>query len=158
MSRPLLAIPHRTEEFSGGCLPACCQMALAFFDIARSQKQIATQIGHIEGAGTPARNVARLSVFGVDAQYIESGTLSDLCKGVETGAVIIVFVRTGELPYWDKDTPHALVVVGIETDIIYVNDPAFENAPIAMAIGDFVLAWDEFGNQYAIVRRESRGQ
>lgn len=158
MSRPLLAIPHRTEEFSGGCLPACCQMALAFFGIARSQKQIAMQIGHIEGAGTPARNVTRLSVFGVGVQYIESGTLNNLREGVEVGAAIIVFVRTGELPYWDKDTPHALVIVGIETDIIYANDPAFEDAPIAIAIGDFMLAWDEFGNQYAIVRREPRGQ
>jgi hypothetical protein len=128
-------------------------MALAFFGIAKSQKQIAVQIGHIEGVGTPARNVTRLSVFGVDAQYFESGTLDNLRRGVETGAVIIVFVRTGELPYWDRDTPHALVIVGIEADIIYVNDPAFEDAPIAMAIGDFMLAWDEFGNQYAIARR-----
>jgi hypothetical protein len=128
-------------------------MALAFFGIAKSQKQIAVQIGHIEGVGTPAPNVTCLSVFGVDAQYFESGTLDNLRRGVETGAVIIVFVRTGELPYWDRDTPHALVIVGIEADIIYVNDPAFEDAPIAMAIGDFMLAWDEFGNQYAIARR-----
>jgi len=128
-------------------------MALAFFGIIKSQKQIAAQIGHIEGAGTPARNITRLSVFGVDVQHSESGTLKNLRQGVEAGAAIIVFVRTGELPYWDKDTPHALVIVGIEADIIYVNDPAFEDAPIAMAMGDFMLAWDEFGSQYAIVRR-----
>lgn len=138
-------------------MPACCQMALAFFGIAKSQKQIAMQIGHIEGAGTPARNVTRLSVFRVDARHIESGTLNNLREGVEAGAAIIVFVRTGELPYRDEDTPHALVIVGVETDIIYVNDPAFEDAPIAMAIDDFMLAWDEFENQYAVVRRRSRG-
>lgn len=128
-------------------------MALAFFGIAKSQKQIAMQIGHIEGAGTPARNITRLSVFGVGVQYVELGALNDLHQGVEAGAAIIVFVRTAELPYWDRDTPHALVIVGIEADIIYVNDPAFENAPVAMAIDDFMLAWDEFGNQYAIIRQ-----
>ena len=71
MSRPLLAIPHRIEAFTGGCLPACLQMAL--------------------------------------------------------------------------------VIVGIENDIIIIHDPAFEHAPIPVPIEDFLLAWYEFGNQWAMV-------
>jgi hypothetical protein len=30
MSVPLLRVPHFPEAFEGGCLPACCQMVLAY--------------------------------------------------------------------------------------------------------------------------------
>ena len=155
MSRLLLPVPHRTESLPGACLPACCQMALAFWGILESQTRIAVQIGHIEGAGTPARNVTRLSTFGVEVKWHEHGTVDDLQQATAAGQVPIVFLRTGELPYWDQDTPHAVVVTGVETGTLYVNDPAFEHAPIPVPVDDFWLAWDEFGCQWAAVRRPS---
>jgi len=71
--------------------------------------------------------------------------------------VVIVSVRTGELPYWEEDVPHAVVVVGIDTatEVAYVNDPAFEHAPIAVPVGDFVLAWDALGNRCAMIGRST---
>jgi ABC-type bacteriocin/lantibiotic exporter with double-glycine peptidase domain len=151
MSRRLLAVPHRTEAFVGACLPACCQMALAFWGISESQAEIAAQIGHIEGAGTPSRNITRLVAFGVEVVWHEEGKVDELRQTITDGKVPVVFLRTGELPYWDQDTPHALVVVGVEADTVYVNDPAFENAPVPVPAGDFELAWDEFGRQWATV-------
>jgi hypothetical protein len=124
MSKPSLPVPHRTEAFPGACLPARCQMALALWDITESQTGIAEQIGHVEAVGTPARNVVRLSVYGVDIEWNEHGTVNDLRQAIGDNRVPIVFLRTGELPYWDRDSPHALVVVGIETSLVYVNDPA----------------------------------
>jgi hypothetical protein len=153
MSKLLLPVPHRTEAFPGACLPACCQMALAFLSITESQASIATQIGHVEGAGTPARNITRLEVFGVEVEWNRRGTIDDVQRAIADGYVPIVFLRTGELPYWDHDTPHAVVVVGIEADTVSMNDPAFENAPIPVLAGDFQLAWDEFGCQWAAIRR-----
>lgn len=155
MSRPLLPVPHRTEAFVGACLPACCQMALALWGISESQSEIAAQIGHIEGAGTAARNITRLTAFGVEVGWREYGTVNEFGQAIAEGKVPVVFVRTGELPHWDQDVPHALVIVGVETDTVYVNDPAFENAPIPIPVGDFELAWDEFGGQWAIVQRPS---
>lgn len=153
MSERWLAVPHRTEEFVGGCLPACCQMALAFLGIIRTQRQIAALIGHIEAAGTPAPNVARLSDWGVAVRYFPWANLNDLQRGLKRGIAVIAFVRTGELPYWEEDVPHAVVVVGMDTTagIVYVNDPAFERAPIAVPVGDFILAWDALGDQCAMI-------
>jgi hypothetical protein len=131
-------------------------MALAFFSISESQPAIAAQIGHIEGAGTPARNITRLEDFGVKVEWNEYGMLGDLRRAIDNDHVPIVFLRTGELPYWDQDTPHAVVVVGIEADTVFVNDPAFESAPIPVPTGDFQLAWDEFGCQWAALRRLSQ--
>jgi hypothetical protein len=130
-------------------------MALEFFGIAQSQEEIASEIGHLPGVGTPARNITRLSAPGVKVQYNERGTFADLRRSLEAGAVTIVFVRTGELPYWQEDTPHALVIAGIVgEEIVYVNDPAFADAPIAVAPGDFLLAWEEFGNQWAVITQQ----
>ncbi len=156
MSRPLLPVPHRTEAFAGACLPACCQMALALWGISESQSEIAAQIGHIEGAGTAARIITRLTALGVEVEWREYGTVNELRQAIAEGKVPVVFLRTGELPYWDQDVPHALVIVGVEADTVYVNDPAFENAPIPVPVGDFELAWDEFGCQWAIVQRPSQ--
>ena len=124
-------------------------MALAYFGVSVSQREIARRLGHISGAGIPARNIVRLSRYGVDVQYAENGTPEDLSREIHNGAIVIAFVRTGELPYWKEDVPHAVIVVAMETDVIYLDDPSFESAPIPVPLGDFLLAWDEFGNQWA---------
>jgi hypothetical protein len=82
MSRPLLPVPHRTEAYVGACLPACCEMALAFWGISESQARIAAQIGHIAGAGTPARNITRLATFGVVVEWHENGTVDELRQAI----------------------------------------------------------------------------
>ena len=131
-------------------------MVLAFCGISRSQAEIAAQIEYVQGVGTPSRKITRLTVFGVEVEWKEAGKVDDLQQAIADGKAPVVFVRTGELPYWDQDTPHALVVVGIEANTVYVNDPAFKSAPILTPVGDFELAWEEFGRHWAIVRRSSQ--
>lgn len=153
MSKSPLAVPHRVEAFAGACLPACLQMALTYFGVDWSQERIASQIGHIAGAGTPARNVTRLATPGIRVRYMTAGALEDVQACLAQGEVPILFVRTSELPYWEEDTTHAVLVVGLDADFILVNDPAFEQAPIPVPADDFSLAWYELGNTWAVVAR-----
>jgi hypothetical protein len=68
----------------------------------------------------------------------------------------IVFVKTGELPYWNgQDVEHALVVVGMDERTILLNDPAFRRAPVKVSLGDFDLAWLERDEMYAVITRRT---
>jgi hypothetical protein len=55
------------------------------------------------------------------------------------------------LPYWDQVTNHAIVVVGLDDEFVYVHDPAFAVAPIQVSHGDFELAWQEWDEFYAVL-------
>jgi len=63
----------------------------------------------------------------------------------------ILFVRTRELPYWQIDTPHAVVLAGVEGDSVYLFDPAVEAGPVSIPSGDLVLAWSYFDYTYAVL-------
>ncbi len=77
------------------------------------------------------------------------------CSGrLAAGHPCIVFVRTGDLPYWGADVGHAVVVTGLHDDLVYLHDPAFNNAPQIVGLGDFGLAWLEAGEYYAVIRRK----
>jgi ABC-type bacteriocin/lantibiotic exporter with double-glycine peptidase domain len=109
----------------------------------------------ITSIGTPRRNVVRLANDEIDVAYREA-TVSILSATLKENQPVIVFVDTGELPYWSVTTNHAVVVVGIDTTHVMVNDPAVAEAPIAVPIGDFELAWLNSDFMCAIVRQRQR--
>jgi hypothetical protein len=43
---------------------------------------------------------------------------------------------------------HAVVVVGLTPLTIFLNDPAFDKAPIGVSRAEFELAWIEQDNMY----------
>jgi uncharacterized protein YvpB len=77
--------------------------------------------------------------------------LSELHNHLINGHPGIAFIKTGELPYWDEDMDHAVVVVGLDEKYIYLNDPYFPDAPIQVLHGDFDLAWLERDEFYAVL-------
>lgn len=83
---------------------------------------------------------------------IESGSLDTLETLLEQGYPPIVFVRTNELPYWDDDVYHAVVLAGVDEAFVYLYDPAFANAPQRTTIGDFYLAWLHLNTDFALIQ------
>ena len=49
-------------------------------------------------------------------------------------------------------TNHALVLVGLNEEYVFVNDPVFPDAPISVSVGEFDLAWLNGDNTCAILR------
>lgn len=115
--------------------------------------------------GTPLPNIHHLQRLGLHTHASIDGTFEIMSELLDLGLPSIADVFTGELPYWqartdildyEKNTFHAVVVVGIENEgtedgVVYINDPDFEEAPIAINYGDFDLAWLEQENRFALI-------
>lgn len=106
----------------------------------------------VRSFGASGQNLKYLSSFGVNVIYRE-GSLDELKHHLQNSHPCIVLVRTAELPHWTYATDHAVVVVGIEDQQVYVYDPAFAAAPIAIPLIAFELAWMDFDYRYALLTR-----
>ena len=104
----------------------------------------------IKPYGAPAGNIRLLENLGLTVVYSKTD-LVGLEAMLQEGHPVIVFVRTGELPYWAYSTDHALLVVGYDESQLYVNDPSHSEASIAVPRGDFELAWLERDYYYALI-------
>lgn len=61
-------------------------------------------------------------------------------------------MATEELPYWQQmSVRHVVVVVGMDNEHVYLNDPEFTHAPIGVTIGDFDLAWLQREEYYGVL-------
>jgi len=105
--------------------------------------------------GTPASRIQRLTQRGFEVIY-GTGSLADLARWIERGVPCIIFLRTVELSYWQIDTPHAVVLAGLEEDRAYLFDPAVETAPITVSSDELLLAWSYSDYTYATLLEEKR--
>jgi len=147
---PWLDIPHQQQDRDGWCLPACVAMVSAYWEQPLLQADVADWLDAREDIGAPAGRVRRLAQRGFHVIY-RTGSVLELQAWLAKGIPCILFVRTGELPYWNIDTPHAIVLAGIEGDNVSLFDPAMETAPIEATLGDLILAWAYTDYTYAIL-------
>ena len=62
---------------------------------------------------------------------------------------MIVFVQAGDLPHWSgQHFQHAVVVVGVEGQRVYLMDPALDEGPTPVEEEAFMLAWSWFDYYY----------
>lgn len=102
--------------------------------------------------GAPAGNIRNLAQLELAVTYSITD-VKGLIRLLQNGVPAIIFLRTGDLPYWQHQTDHAVIVVGYddEAQLIYLNDPYFDEAPIAVSVSDFELAWLERDYHYAVI-------
>jgi uncharacterized protein YvpB len=126
-------------------------MALDFLGISTTQPQLNRLLGLTE-AGIAASHVKLLTQLAVNVLYA-SGDESTLRSALDRQQPIIVFLSTGDLPYWSANVQHAVLIAGYDDEQIYLHDPVFPAARQAVAWGDFLLAWSEFDYRYACLTR-----
>lgn len=153
MPRNLLTVPHIPQRNSADCLAACAAMLLAAIDKDVPYPQL-LRILNVQSYGTSARNLHYLSQVGVDIVYRE-GSLSILEETISSGRPCLTLVRTEFFPHWSYTTDHAVVVVGMDDDLVYLNDPAFAQYPMHVTKLEFDLAWMEFDYRYCIITMDS---
>jgi ABC-type bacteriocin/lantibiotic exporter with double-glycine peptidase domain len=124
-------------------------MVLEFLGHSFSEADLARRLG-TKSFGTPAPNLYHLEKDGFSIVY-GSGALSTIKSYVHKRIPCLAFVQTGDLPYWNEDTAHVIVVIGIDDEQLYINDPAFDKAPQTVPLDYFLLAWSEFDHRYAVI-------
>ncbi len=154
MAQPL-SIPFHKQQAAGYCLPACVQMVLAHQQIIRSQADLATQLGVRASLGTPTRSVLGLASDQLRVVYGE-GTEATLQKWLALSWPVIAFVQAGELSYWQGESfQHAVVVVGLEGNTVWLLDPDIDETVIAVDLDEFMLAWLGMDYLYAVIYQET---
>jgi len=152
----VLSVSHCRQKADGYCLAACAQMALAYLGISCSQDDLARRLGVRPHLGAPSSCLLRLRSAALDVIYT-AGDLEDLATWLDQGLPVLVFVQADQLPYWrGQQFQHAVVVLGLDTQAVYLLDPAADATPMRVLRGDFMLAWDEMDCVYAIIRQAGR--
>lgn len=156
----LLGITNWRQLRDGDCLPACAAMAFTHLGLLVDFERLRQQLA-ITRIGAPFSNLARLKAWGVVVE-VGHGNLATLQDRLSTGHPVIVAVATELLPYWmtrsdiaeaNRETEHAVVVVGLENETVYINDPDFDVAPQSVEVDWFVAAWQHQRFRYAVIRK-----
>lgn len=147
-----LSVPHIRQREDGECVAACAAMVLKYLNIPASYEQL-LRLLKIDWFGTAAFRVRELEKLGIAVIY-KQGTLEEIHDHLSNDRPCIAFVKTIELPYWAEAIDHALVVAGLDDEFVYLNDPAFPDAPKKVSHGDFDLAWLERDEYYATFKRK----
>jgi len=151
MPSVILPVTHREQDTDGDCVAACVAMVLDYIGVSVPYERLIA-ILKTEWFGTVTSRILALEQLGVRIIY-KQGTLAELRAHLLNKQPPIAFVATRELPYWNTDEKHAVVLVGIDDEYVYLNDPAFPRAPIPVLIGDFDLAWLEWDELYAVLMK-----
>jgi len=138
---PWLPVPHYKQEHPHSCLQACVRMVLAYLGRTVSESAL-NRLFEAEDFGVPGHRLRRLAQWGYRVRY-ESGTETMLRSLLDQRVPVVALVRTGFLDYWTEDVYHAVVVVGMDVSLVYLNDPWFDVAPQAVPRNAFLAAWVE---------------
>lgn len=153
MPKVLLPVSHLKQRSEGDCLAACAAMVLDHLGLTLSYPDL-LELLKIRSYGAPASNIRLVAQLGISVTYSVTD-FAGLIQLLEQGVPVIVFLRTGDLPYWKYSTDHAVVVTGYDSDThhLFVHDPYAIEAPIIVPQGDFELAWSERDYHYATITR-----
>lgn len=148
----LLPVSHIQQKFSGDCLAACAAMVLDYRGLSIRYHLLVNLLQIKRSIGTPFSTIRELEKQRIRVTYKQHGTLQELYELLTNDLPCIVDVATEELPHWQQiSTRHVVVVVGMDSEYVYLNDPAFANAPVRVPIGDFDLAWLQRDERYAVL-------
>ena len=147
--RVILNVPFVPQRNHGECLVACTAMALAHLGRQVDYQSLARAID-LTQIGTPFPNIRRLASSDLHV-HVRHGDLQVLYDHLQRGRPCIASVQADHLPHWrGEDFAHAVVVVGMDEDFVYLHDPAVAIRPLRVGLGDFDLAWLERDEEFAV--------
>ena len=150
----LISVPHMQQKRTGECLAACAAMVCTYLGVIVDYQRLVRLLEIRSDVGVSFSKIHNLEQLRLRVIDQKGGTLLQLYNLLVAGWPVIVSVQTRELPYWNGVASlHAVVLVGMDEEYVYLNDPEWPNAPIQTPIGDFDLAWLARGERFALLTR-----
>lgn len=138
-------VPHFQQELDYSCLPACVRMVLAYYGDQRPEPELRRLLKTRFTGTSPANVMLRLPDIGYGAVVVEASR-SLLRRRIAAGEPCIAHVWTSPLPHWDEGAVHAVVVVDISEESVWINDPILNSGPTAIPQDAFLKAWAATGH------------
>lgn len=156
----MLDVPYHSQEeqdakhFANDCGPACVSMILEWAGkgrIAVDELSSKTSLGRGDDGVGPSGLAILLQKYGIDAEARADVPLDEIQNEVNGNArPVIALVLYGAIPQRqnlpDRFGGHYVVVVGVDNQTVYVNDPDFWGSQMARGKGlaisrrDFIYA------------------
>src|SRR5262245_11098177 len=129
MAATMLPVPHIPQRKQGECLAACAAMMLNYLGHSVNYDKLLKLLRVRTDIGAPASIIRQLETLAVTVIY-KQGNWEELQAHLENNRPCMTLVKTSELPYWAEESDHAVIVIGLDDELIYLNDPVFPDAPI----------------------------
>ncbi|MCE7982078.1 MAG: hypothetical protein DYG89_12860 [Caldilinea sp. CFX5] len=149
----IVSLLHYQQAHPGHCLPACAKMVLAKLGKEYTEARLNKVLG-TNDAGTPSSASTKLIQLGFSVTYTALST-RELSLVLAEGIPVIIFIQTMFYEHWETDTPHAVVVVGMEPgQRFWIHDPDLPTGPTAVSWNGLLATWQEFDFYGAVIRHK----
>lgn len=125
-------------------------MVLDFLGIPASYGRLVNLLG-TDWFGTPFRHLEKLKQWGVKV-FIEHLSLDEISGYLRQGLPVIACVHTADLSYWAYSSEHVVVVVGVDQEHVFVNDPSLDQGSYPVPIIEFELAQLNYDNLCTVIQ------
>ncbi len=151
MEQNLLPVKSFRESFIGGCGPASLKMVLNYYGLEKSEEELFKMCGTNEKLGTSAENIKKaVEKLGFKVEIKNHSTFEDIqyWLGKKVPVIVDWFTR-GRTDCDDSDIAdgHYSVVVGLDNEYIYLQDPELRNIR-KLKKEDFMTVWFDFKGKY----------
>lgn len=146
-----LNVPLIAQSDRADCLPTCVEMVLTFLG-QRVEREWLRRVLESSDLGTPGFKLLNLQRYGYEVTYAAATDERALASALADGIPPVALVYTTHLPYWERETAHAVVIIAMDAEHVTLNDPAFPTAPQTISRDAFMLAWSDFDYLYAVIR------
>lgn len=143
--------PFQETLFKSMCGPASLKMVFDYYEVEKSEEEIAKLAGTTEGLGTDDEGIKKVAeALGFKVEIKNKSSLKDIQDYLRKKIPVIVnwFTR-GRIDYDDSQVPdgHYSVVVGLDDEFIYLQDPEIGKLR-KIERNDFMKVWFDFAGEY----------
>jgi predicted double-glycine peptidase len=147
---PLLAVPDVRQSTGYTCGASALQAVLAYWGTSEREDRLAARLGSTPEDGTHPDAILRVArEFGLSAELREGLDLADLERALADGTPVIVDLQAWReaagAPWTETwDDGHYMVLLGMDRDTLYFEDPSLLGVRGVIPRAEFVDRWHDY--------------